>query len=397
MELLLECLHEVQDPTLYQMVAEEWGGERLSLSFPSPVVCLSAGYLLPRLPYPHIELGYLDDQHIVLFTKGLSNSCVDHQQPRSGIRITLSHLHSHDGLQGIAQLLSSSFSISHLVLGFGWSSTVDPLLVLRCIGEAMATNTSVRSLELKNLSGASPSEDSPGPTLCEMLERNKTLETLRFSNCPIEPYVASIADGLVHNTTLKELVLKDCFVTDVTDTGAKSLADMLMNNTTLETLDTSSGYKHSLISAEGVVHLAEALKGNSTLRDLRLDEYVVHRNVEALAVALTVNTALERLVIKEGRWRRRNVPRNLTEKLMSNGVLQKLLTIAIERTVSEFGGEETGCALTTILEEWRDNIYNSDDYSDEMEEWSDVRIILYSSDESEDYDSDDYSDESECD
>ncbi len=210
MELLLECLHEVQDPTLYQMVAEEWGGKHLSLIYPTPVACLSAGYLLPRLPYPHIELGSLDDQRIVLFTEGLSNSCVDHQQPRSGIRIALSDLivRGHDDLQGIAQLLSSSFSISHLVLGFGLSS-IDPLPVLRCIGEAMATNTSVRSLELEGLFILSPSEDSPGPALCEMLEGNKTLETLRFRDCAIALYVDSIAEGLVHNTTLKELVLED--------------------------------------------------------------------------------------------------------------------------------------------------------------------------------------------
>ncbi len=262
MELLLECLHEVQDPMLYQLVAEEWGGERLSLFHPNPVACLSAGYLLPRLPYPHIELQIVYDQHIMLFTKGLSNSCVDHQQPRSGFSITLSPVYSYDAPQGIAQLLSSSFSISHLVLECGMSS-IDPMPVLRCIGEAMATNTSVRSLELKDLRRVNPSGDSPGPALCEILERNKTLETLRFKHCAMGPYVASIAEGLVHNTTLKELALDGYGVvlTGVPDTVAKSLADMLMNDTTLEILDISSD-----ISADGVGHLAEALKGNSTLR-----------------------------------------------------------------------------------------------------------------------------------
>ncbi len=231
------------------------------------------------------------------------------------------------------------------------SSSIDSLEVLRCIGEAMATNTSVRSLELSTLLTLSPLGDSPVPAFCEMLERNKTLETLRFRVCHMnEPYVASIAEGLVHNTTLKELVLDDC---DVSDTGVKSLADMFANNTTLETLGISSYYHR--ISAEGVGHLAEALKGNSTLRVLRLDENVVCRNPEALAVAFTVNTTLERLEIVEREWwERQNVPRDLTEKLMSNGVLQQLLTIAIERTVSEFGGEETGRALMTIMEEWRD-------------------------------------------
>ncbi len=44
------------------------------------------------------------------------------------------------------------------------------------------------------------------------------------------------------------------------------------------------------------------------------------------------------------------------EKLMSYGVLQQLLMIAIERTVSEFRREATGRALTTIMEEWRDHL-----------------------------------------
>ncbi len=358
MELLLECLHEVQDPMLYQMVAEEWGGGDLSLYFPSPVACLSAGYLLPRLPYPHIELGGLDDQRVALFTKGLSNGCVDHQ-PRSGLSITLSDpvLSGQDGLQAFAQLLSSSFSISHLVLGCGLSS-IDERAVLRCIGEAMATNTSVRSLELTTLfeeDSASPSGDSPGPALCEMLERNKTLETLRFTLCPfIGPYVASIAEGLVHNTTLKELVLYDCAVTD---TGAESLADMLVNNTTLETLEIRSSGEYELIttlSAEAVGDLAEALVENITLRVLRLDELDMCSNPEPLAVALTVNTTLERLEIVDGEWSPcMTIPNGVIGNLFFNGVSLELLTIAIERTVSKFGGEETGRALMALMKEWR--------------------------------------------
>ncbi len=71
MGLLLECLHEAHDPKLYQVVAEEWGGEHLSLIDLSPVACLSAGCLLPRLPYLHIDLQYPDDHHIVLFTNVL--------------------------------------------------------------------------------------------------------------------------------------------------------------------------------------------------------------------------------------------------------------------------------------------------------------------------------------
>ncbi len=368
MVLLLECLHEGQDPTVYQMVAEEWGDERLCFLFlPSPDACQSAGYLLPRLSYPHIKLSRLNDQHIVLFMKGLSNGCVDLQQPRSGLSITLSNLSlsSRDGFQGITQLLSSSFSISHLVLGVEYWS---PMVVWRYIGKAMATNTSVRSLQLEQsqlLYSVGLPGDSPGPGLCEMLEKNKTLETLIFTGFSnIGPYVAK---GLVHNTTLKELVLYGC---NVTDTGAKSLADMLMSNTTLETLEISSSFMSlsSNISAEGVGHLAEALKVNSTLRVLKFRNYDVCKNAEPLSVALTVNTTLERLEITEPDTLTTILHTHIPEKLPSNEVLQQLLTIAIERTVNEFGGEETGRALMTILEEWR----NQEELRSGLEDWKDI-------------------------
>ncbi len=359
MELLLECLHEVQDPTLYQKVAEEWGGDHLSLTFPSPIACLSAGYLLPRLPHPHIELWYLDDQRISLFTKGLGNSSVDHQLSRSGLSIDLRNLTllGQESLKAIAQLLSSSFSIRLLALEFR-RMPKDPRVVLRRIGEAMASNTSVRSLKLKCLfleDSDCPSGDAPGPALYGMLERNKTLETLMFRGYDIGSYVSDIANGLVHNTTVKELVLDDC---SVTDTGVKSLADMLVNNTTLETLEiVSCRFPINHISADGVGYLAEALKENNTLRVLRVDKSDVCKNPEPLAIALTVNKTLESLDLVEHDYFNRLFSRitrdaNVLKKLMSNGVLEKLLTITIEKAVSEFGEEETGCALMTILEEW---------------------------------------------
>ncbi len=346
MELLLECLHEVQDPkhkkTLYQLVAKEWGGVCMRLRSLSPIACLSAGYLLPQLLSPRITLFDLDDQGIVQFTKGLGRGCVDHPQPSSGLEITFQlTLRGHDGLRAIAQLLHSSFGISRFSLGFG-DVFINPSLVWKCIGEAMETNESVRKLTLgwSQLYSNRPSGENPVPELSEMMKKNKTLERLTFMAC-FGPYLASIAKGLEHNTTLKELKLVCC---DVTDTGVKSLAEMLLNNKTLQylTLDTKDN-----LSAEAVGHLAEALKGNSTLRVLKLNRYSECRNPEALAVAFTVNTKLQVLEIGKG-----GVYEDLTDNLMANGVALQLLTIAIERTVSEFGGEMTGLVLLAIIKEW---------------------------------------------
>ncbi len=348
-KLLLECLHEVQDPkhknTLYRLVAKEWGGEHVLVHFPSSIACFSAGYLLPQLLPPYIELYVLNDQGIVQFMKGLGRGCVDHPQPRSGLGITFRNLllRGHDGLQAIAQLLHSSFGISYLRLSFR-SASINPSLVRKCIGETMATNQSVRTLILEWLESDSmgPSGENPVPELSEMMKKNKTLETLTFRFCSV-PYLASTAQGLEHNTTLKELVLEYC---DVTDTGVKSLAEMLLNNKTLENLTLSK----VILSAESVGHLAEALKGNSTLRVLKLNRDSVCRNPEALAVAFTVNTNLQVLAI--GGFGEESVSEDLTEKLMANGVALQLLTIAIERTVSECGVEETGHALMSVMLEW---------------------------------------------
>ena len=54
-------------------------------------------------------------------------------------------------------------------------------------------------------------------------------------------------------------------------------------------------------------------------------------------------------------WDDYQPPPGLAEKLMVNGVLQQLLTIAIERTLREFGQEMTTVTLIAVMEEWKAN------------------------------------------
>ena len=61
-----------------------------------------------------------------------------------------------------------------------------------------------------------------------------------------------------------------------------------------------------------------------------------------------VNTSLESLELYPSGYQLDA----LAETLTDNGVLQQLLTIAIERTVREFGEEKTSLALYAIVEEW---------------------------------------------
>ncbi len=280
---------------LYKLIAREWGGENVFLRAPSPVACLSAGHLAQHLSSPQIVLCYVEDQHITLLTQGLSNNP---EKPRNCLEVTLEEIncetsHSSSGLRSIVQLLSPACCVNRLVLRFHqlFGNTT---AVIKLVCEAMAVNTSVRHLELVTYSNSpsdDSSEESPGPALYEMLQRNKVLESLVLAGWPIGLYVPSISEGLMHNTTLKELVLSNLSITEL---GVRSLGDMLMCNQALETFDISSQglSDSSIVSAnhEGIGHLAEALSKNRTLRILRLDDSAVCGNPEPLAAALTDNT-----------------------------------------------------------------------------------------------------------
>ncbi len=70
--LLLQCLHEAQDHALYQLVANQLQQCKLFFKIrPSPVACHSLGYLLPLLSPTTVTLDHLDEQCLVLLSKGL--------------------------------------------------------------------------------------------------------------------------------------------------------------------------------------------------------------------------------------------------------------------------------------------------------------------------------------
>ncbi len=85
MEFLLRCLHEAQDPTLYQFVADQLEEHELCFRQTlSPVAYHSLGYLLP-LVYSR------DDQRTMMLSKGLQKGWDDCQKPKGGLAINLHH------------------------------------------------------------------------------------------------------------------------------------------------------------------------------------------------------------------------------------------------------------------------------------------------------------------
>jgi len=130
--------------------------------------------------------------------------------------------------------------------------------------------------------------DSGGPTLTEMLKVNKTLQGLHMSgNIGVTDMGAFfIAEGLKHNSGLRD--------SGITTEGAKSIADALKVNRTLEHLDISC----NIIGDTFVHHMAEGLKSNSGLKYLDLWKCgITAEGGNSIADALEVNRTLEHLNI----------------------------------------------------------------------------------------------------
>ena len=115
-----------------------------------------------------------------------------------------------EGASYIAEVLGTTRALRKLSLSGNPISDKG----LQYIAEAMTINTSLIELNL-GLCSLRISEEN-GPTLTEMLRRNKTLRKLNLSsNDTISDNQASfIIEGLKKNTTLKTLNLFSCSITD---------------------------------------------------------------------------------------------------------------------------------------------------------------------------------------
>ncbi|CAF1259981.1 unnamed protein product [Rotaria sordida] len=129
-----------------------------------------------------------------------------------------------------------------------------------------------------------------------------------------------LADALKTNTTLTTLDIENnC----IGDEGAKHFADALRNNTTLITLDIGCNG----IADEGVQHLADALKKNTALKTLNLNGASIRgykisdKGAEYLVDALKNNTTLTKLDIRNN-WITNSGAQYLADALIFNIPLQ---------------------------------------------------------------------------
>ena len=231
---LLNCLYEAQDTVLCKFVGEQlraklWFIERLSgantelnlydLSL-LPRDCLSIGYFMASIAVTFkgrfgVSLGNcsLEDTG----TKILVQSFCRHLVPCSAdettghIYLCLNHNEiTEKGASYIAEALKTTTALKKLDL---WGNPIGDK-GLQSITEALITNTSLITLDLFQCK-LKVTEDN-GPTLIEMLQRNRSLRELHlsYSLAITDSEVTFIVEGLKENTTLKALILGGSNITD---------------------------------------------------------------------------------------------------------------------------------------------------------------------------------------
>ena len=113
-------------------------------------------------------------------------------------------------------------------------------------------------------------------SISEMIKINHTVQVLNIGFNPIDDEgIAAIARNL-DNAKISELHVQEC---GITDTGAKSLAEGLINNHTIKSLHV----KYNNISVDGVVAILEAAIANEVCQKVTIyDKYKSNDKVKEL-------------------------------------------------------------------------------------------------------------------
>ena len=179
---LLHCLHEAQNPSIFQFVAKQLGS-RLNLYGTSltSVDCLAIGYFLSSVT--------LTTSNNKVFIVNLENCSLGDAGTKSLMRSISRHIDPHSTVN------------KHLDMELRWNE----------IHEEGASH------------------------IAEVLNNTSIVSGLRLYGNPIgDKGLQAIFNSLKQNNTLKVLDVSNC---DMTDAGVPSLAEALNINTTLERLD----------------------------------------------------------------------------------------------------------------------------------------------------------------
>ena len=260
---LLHCLHEAEDHSLCQFVAEQLNGLlNLSSTALSTLDCLSIGYFINTTTSGTFRVRVslyscsISDQGAKFLSLGVCKYLNTHSTVTTQLDMILSNNDIHEeGAQHIAELLTNTNVVNKLDLSGNHVGAEG----LNSLCEALVTNTSLTELDLFGCSIV-VSEDN-GPVLSEMLRRNNTLKVLNLAfNILAESACHYIATGLKDNTSLRELDLSNC---KLTDRGMDILSTGLIDYIEVLHLDGDEG-----ITISGLKTLASHLITPARLRRL---------------------------------------------------------------------------------------------------------------------------------
>jgi Ran GTPase-activating protein (RanGAP) involved in mRNA processing and transport len=209
-------------------------------------------------------------------------------------------------------------------------------------------DTSIKSLEVMFL----PFSHDTATAFADMIQGNTALEILTFQYCNIKDAkeTAVFANALTVNTTLKELNLKLC---DITNDGVVSIVESLKKNpmSSLVVLNLERNYigsdgikkianlladnrlthldiSHNMVDPNRIEYISKALETNTSLKVLNLSGNDIKDNDTAyLADALKINTTLTILYL-ESCDITRDGAKNLADALAVN---QGLFSINLSR------------------------------------------------------------------
>ena len=120
--------------------------------------------------------------------------------------------------------------------------------------------------------------------LSEILKTNKTIKRLVLQSSSLTGGIKQVSDSLFNNKTLEELRLYN--VTDITDEDITHLSTMLSSNTTLKELELSN----CNITDNGVQYICEGLTKNQTFTMLNISDNHQITSVSTSTIADLIQT-----------------------------------------------------------------------------------------------------------
>ncbi len=276
---VIRCLFEADDLSLCLFVVSQLNGELdLKITSLSPLDCLSVGYFLSCVcattsrQFTVSASGCsIDDRCCKFLMRGLSR-CPNPETTVTGqLSMDLRYNSIHEeGAHSIPHVLRNSSIIRKLDLHDNSIGGSG----LKSIADALITNSSLVQLVLVGCSVKITDEN--GPVLKEMIQKNSTLESLDLSANPEVSNTGAffISQGLKQNSSLRELDLRYC---DIGDKGVKSLSEALVENDSLKEMELWGNDK---ISERGLLILTVCLKENRGLIKLKLPRHFRSANTQ---------------------------------------------------------------------------------------------------------------------